>query len=1352
MMAEEERISSELSKTFDNVLLDTLMYSDIELTKAAVRLLMVHKSQRDLFFQVAEEIQIVYSPKVAGICHSLSVMIVELRRLGEMYEIWSDLESENDLEKAQRVQDILDHIYGFVGRKNEDRTLGIRSLVLVDEEVQNILRNLDAMDVFITLQNALYDGGREELKPKIREILKLSNEVICLFVKNSETNQTVAFQHIEWFIERVSDDIGSSKVLRYILEGNKDLIKKCPRNYLGDFAQKILNDGRKPEYLDIFVGMIENSNLFGSRVLSIEAEICSYLTSREWKKAILLWCGPKDSDEYFERRLEMERCTQAYDGMVLEDELSPSLRYHIRVLTILANCNLGPRIFALYPLADVLSGILDKVTIFPVKIELSRLLVCMLKISIDRAERSDSFWDLIDVIIHYFDALPNEFVALSKSPKERIQKGEWIGQCANIASAFFEKFEVDAFSVEVKVERSGKYSAVDPRITMQKLYKSIRNLVDYHAGKLGSALTNELIYASNMINRQLDIDSQYGGEQDLGEQQSDLAGNKLQTLRAQHQRASVVYADVQQDLYRKQFSTFLSLLKTESKNSKEEIVSFFKSIPRVNDPMVSDVRFEPLVKKLTTHFRSMIHKSPFNRSLDDDSIETCGWILKAFRYMVESELHFTCDDIHDVDHLTTSESAELNSLRKIFNENGVINLCMDLIAVGIDHTIYIEAIKLLIALLYNGGGNIQLQQTIYRYLVATDSYQFFDLVKEMLENLKAWSAKENEHINYGHYPIEKSAIYKIPDDFIVLYLLQSFCEGSFIPIRDQIREQRGNSKLVNILDLLASYVGVLSRTENICNAYLATTVLTTILRLVQGPSKGNQDQFVLHTELLISLNRVIRDTRPKAQRSSNDLKDFQEKLKESIVDVLRGILEGHYETSLVYDRVSTTIDINVLHLLIFPQSESLLLNNNPKSLQEETQSVTQVKHSNILTGSQAKYLVLIKHMSKAIDEGFQGEERINSLKQNITSVEVVFEQQVHIVYFHIPDFIRDISMESKNKVIDIVNDNTTGSRELKLADFIQQCKKLYRESVHQQFLKRYGLAQLWAVKYGLSRFMFVNAFVINIILLLYYGTEFHGHYDYAQHAGHSSSKSYASIDITDDNHTGRRLAAASGSSSPNDVHDKLYIPELEAHVVLGLTALQSFCALATVVIYAIVQIPIRYSTNIETIQQPFLAGFLSLLDPLILWYSGYFAVTVLAIKVNPLFVTVLLLDWIVLDNTSQDLLNAIFVPARQLLATLVMILITLNIFAFVVFVLYRHDVVTVPVHNIWEALKLSISYGFRGEYGVDHEMSPSTGLRMFLDVSFYFFVSFVLLKFPSFVFTIWIGSFDSSSYLLRNYC
>jgi predicted translin family RNA/ssDNA-binding protein len=186
---------------------------------------MFHKSQRDLFFEIAERIQIIYSPKVENTYRSLAKMIKELQQLAEMYEIWSDLENEADLANASRVQEILSQIYHYVGRKNDDRTLGIRVTVLVDEEVQNLLRNLDAMTVFMTLQETLFDGGREELKPLIRTILQKCNDLICLFVKNSEINQTIAFEYMDWFIDRIDDNINTAKVLKAVVEGNKGKIR-----------------------------------------------------------------------------------------------------------------------------------------------------------------------------------------------------------------------------------------------------------------------------------------------------------------------------------------------------------------------------------------------------------------------------------------------------------------------------------------------------------------------------------------------------------------------------------------------------------------------------------------------------------------------------------------------------------------------------------------------------------------------------------------------------------------------------------------------------------------------------------------------------------------------------------------------------------------------------------------------------------------------------------------------------------------------------------------------------------------------------------------------------------------------
>ena len=70
------------------------------------------------------------------------------------------------------------------------------------------------------LLEALYDGGREELKDEIVSILRSCNDVIVLFVKNNSANQMIAFQNIDWFVEHHTDNIGSTTVARAILEGN----------------------------------------------------------------------------------------------------------------------------------------------------------------------------------------------------------------------------------------------------------------------------------------------------------------------------------------------------------------------------------------------------------------------------------------------------------------------------------------------------------------------------------------------------------------------------------------------------------------------------------------------------------------------------------------------------------------------------------------------------------------------------------------------------------------------------------------------------------------------------------------------------------------------------------------------------------------------------------------------------------------------------------------------------------------------------------------------------------------------------------------------------------------------------
>eukprot|EP01042_Synura_sphagnicola_P023382 gene23382-29839_t len=59
------------------------------------------------------------------------------------------------------------------------------------------------------------------------------------------------------------------------------------------------------------------------------------------------------------------------------------------------------------------------------------------------------------------------------------------------------------------------------------------------------------------------------------------------------------------------------------------------------------------------------------------------------------------------------------------NSCGATALCLDLIAVGIDEKLQLEAIKLGVALLFKEGGALEVQQIMNNHLNKTNSELFF---------------------------------------------------------------------------------------------------------------------------------------------------------------------------------------------------------------------------------------------------------------------------------------------------------------------------------------------------------------------------------------------------------------------------------------------------------------------------------------------------------------------------------------------------------------------------------------------------------------------------------------------------
>src|SRR5690606_31652209 len=98
----------------------------------------------------------------------------------------------------------------------------------------------------------------------------------------------------------------------------------------------------------------------------------------------------------------------------------------------------------------------------------------------------------------------------------------------------------------------------------------------------------------------------------------------------------------------------------------------------------------------------------------------------------------------------------------------------------------------------------------------------------------------------------------------------------------------------------------------------AIAVAATILEVLQGPCENNQAHFVLNTDLIEILNRVIRT---KGAAHVPRLEELH--LKRAAVDIFQALLEAQNAESPVYERVLSVIHLDILLMLCPPDDELL---------------------------------------------------------------------------------------------------------------------------------------------------------------------------------------------------------------------------------------------------------------------------------------------------------------------------------------------------------------------------------------------------------------------------------------------
>jgi hypothetical protein len=389
-------------------------------------------------------------------------------------------------------------------------------------------------------------------------------------------------------------------------------------------------------------------------------------------------------------------------------------------------------------------------------------------------------------------------------------------------------------------------------------------------------------------------------------------------------------------------------------NEYQTLIRKISQLPvAANTLSMSTVRYEPILKKLVDHVKGgtviQAHSSGREKYLSERNTKTAIWVIKMFRTMIENAWGMTIYERDD----EGGEEQDLASalIVSTFNTCGVTDMCMDLIANGIDRKLVIECIRLVVAMLFKEGGSLQVQQRIYNHLRNSDSEFFFLQLRKIITDLTAWH--DWKKISSKGKEIDSN---DLPEDIIAIRFMQLMCEGHFGPNQDIMREQPEKPQSVNLLDDLVSYFVCVSHIPCRTSTTAALAIGATILEVIQGPCEGNQDHFALNSTLVETLNHLMR------ARTDGDCDLVEElELKKTGIDILQALLEGQGQKVAVYERVLSVIHLDVIQLMC-----SIGLSDKPKKAEgdddvgEEKEDESDEEVSDIQLTLRTESLVLLQ--------------------------------------------------------------------------------------------------------------------------------------------------------------------------------------------------------------------------------------------------------------------------------------------------------------------------------------------------------------------------------------------------------
>lgn len=1308
----------------DDVFIDLIMFVHPPLVQRVLDVLMAHYTRRRTLLHNAENVQLLVSGRRERQYKLIDQMLFQLDLNIETHELWGELENEQHHATNKQTIDMLTELIEVccIRRSSLDPEY-LGSTSLPDVEIQHLLRNLGCISTCLKVVKLLEGVEEEETEdgasPRFNEagrnilhLASLGNTLLYWFFLDNKINQEIGYAELDTFIDVLDMNVKAHLVLKAIFHSNEKLIKLIPHSYIDMMVERIVKDGRNPVYLSLLSAI---TNVGEKNFTENQYDIAKQLTDSSKQHHLSSFIVPVTHKAY-KRKCELMAPLMGIKNLDVED-LPPELQYHCRYLEVVANCTVGSmnttiveaKIQAAFEYIYILQAILDPNTILIVKLYLTLFYyngIIDVAMEIPGLEHSAYVWRHLESLPTLFDEVLEELKVCQEhgsieAPEVDRHKIEYALLCARITNTFFRKY-YDPVMFKVMEDREeedieGRFVMMTPAEAddlFRRLHTALHSLSSFNSAHINKAYKLVLVSCMTAL-----TENTMAFDNVIVPAIATAAANaNIETIESGLELVEDDVADANDDDKQQElrilekYDEFIASIKNDSeiaaKQSTESLpfINVIADLPYLKDKHITcDVRYETFIRKLVQHSRSKIEivSNGNEKRLDAQCTLTTTWLMQAFRTMIENKWGM---DIYERDDDGGEEEDEMaKELVEALNYCGAMILGIELIAVGVDPELQTQTMYFGVAMLLKEGGALAVQETIYDCLGKTDSELFFRQVKSTVNKLILWhqwrgaaeEAEAEEAAIAGAVDKEKKAEdggeeeedeVELPSELIILRFLQLFCEGHYKPNQDILREQPHNHSSINLLESFVEYFKCLSLLPCRTSTLAGITVANLILEIIQGPCEKNQEYLVLNTELIETLNRVLR-----AKVIRDCVAEEEVELKKTCIDIFQGLLEGQSLKGPVYERVFSVIHFDVLQALCKPPEEEEEGDEDDED--EDKDEKPEVSEDEEIMQTESVVLLnmlfnykpsLRKELGMASDDDKEDDSATGV-------IEVVWRGEILRKFFHIPLACKLVAKSSTDALVFEVD---RSNAENQLLDFIERGKVLHMEVKHQEVLIEYGLDQLFNrnnQEYA-TWFAFFLACLINVLLLINFTLN-------------SERSPVLSVNAT--------------------------------KIIFAVNIIQLVTAFFTFMMFLLVRCPVKYQVYEKEGLSKMRTLMLTAMDFQTVYYFGYCIIALLGLIHANFWSSFLLLDLLMKNSTARDVVKAVYNPIKSLSMSLVFLVIVVYVYSLIVFFNFRTEL-AVPNHevcyNLWECFKAHLDLGLRHVNFIADLMSISYDWRELLDM------------------------------------